>query len=345
MFVKKNFSLKDVLAFTWLHMVWLTLWSTLATAIYFFTGFEWLAIPWSALSVIGIAVSFTVGFKNNQSYDRMWEARKVWGAIVNDSRSIASQCNGFISNLFTETPESEMNLQKVRTRILHRHIAWLYMLRGQLLIPTSWEHVSLGMHIGSLNEKRMEKYGTGLVKEFVDKIKMEDFLDAAELSRMSSFKNQATFLIDEQTKDLRNIREANLIDDFRHMEMQALLTNFYGHQGKLERIKKFPLPRQYANMSLIFVGIFIFLIPFSMASVFSEYAAYATWISIPFSALIGWIFISMELMGDYSENPFEGLGNDIPMLSLCRTIEIDLRQMLGEQDIPEPIPAKRGVLM
>ena len=53
----------------------------------------------------------------------------------------------------------------------------------------------------------------------------------------------------------------------------------------------------------------------------------------------------MELVGDYSENPFEGLGNDIPMLSLCRTIEIDLLEMLGETDIPEPVRARNGVLM
>ena len=53
----------------------------------------------------------------------------------------------------------------------------------------------------------------------------------------------------------------------------------------------------------------------------------------------------MELVGDYSENPFEGLGNDIPMLSLCRTIEIDLLEMLGETDLPEPIKPINDVLM
>ena len=55
--------------------------------------------------------------------------------------------------------------------------------------------------------------------------------------------------------------------------------------------------------------------------------------------------LMMELIGDYSENPFEGLGNDIPMLSICRVIEIDLKQMLGETDIPPAIEAKNGVLM
>ncbi len=69
------------------------------------------------------------------------------------------------------------------------------------------------------------------------------------------------------------------------------------------------------------------------------------WLSVPFTVIIGWVYIMMELVGDYSENPFEGLPNDIPMLSLCRTIEIDLLEMLDEEDLPPPIEAKKGILM
>ena len=117
------------------------------------------------------------------------------------------------------------------------------------------------------------------------------------------------------------------------MELQNILNEFYTLQGKCERIKKFPLPRQYGNMSFIFVGIFIFLLPLGMISEFDEIGKYGSWLSVPFTVLVGWVYIMMELVGDYSENPFEGLGNDIPMLSLCRTIEIDLKEMLKEQNI------------
>jgi len=82
-----------------------------------------------------------------------------------------------------------------------------------------------------------------------------------------------------------------------------------------------------------------------MVSEFSKLGEYGTWISIPFTILVGWVYLTMEIVGDYSENPFEGLGNDIPMLSLCRTIEIDVKQMLGKTDIPEIIEAKNGVLL
>ena len=82
-----------------------------------------------------------------------------------------------------------------------------------------------------------------------------------------------------------------------------------------------------------------------MVSEFHELGEFGPWLSIPFTVLTSWVYIMMELVGDYSENPFEGLGNDIPMLSLCRTIEIDLLEMLGETDLPAAIQAKNGVLM
>ena len=82
-----------------------------------------------------------------------------------------------------------------------------------------------------------------------------------------------------------------------------------------------------------------------MISEFAKIGQYGVWLSVPFTIIIGWVYLVMELVGDYTENPFEGMGNDIPMLSLCRTIEIDLKEMLGESDIPQAIAAKNGVLI
>ena len=127
--------------------------------------------------------------------------------------------------------------------------------------------------------------------------------------------------------------------------MQKILLDFFDHQGKLERIKKFPLPRQYANMSFIFTALFIFLLPCGMLGEFAKMGDCMIWITIPIAAIVGWIYVVMELIGDYSENPFEGLGTDIPMLSICRTIEIDLLKMIGETDLPEPIQALNDILM
>ncbi len=343
MYVNKNFNLKGVLTFSGSHIIWLTVWSTSMTVIYEFTPLTW-SIPWLPLSVIGTAVAFYVGFKNNSAYDRLWEARKIWGAIVNDSRAIGSMIKAYISDVFTDADKPQLDQWK--QQLIYRHIAWLYTLRNQLLIPTQWEHVNIGKHIGKLNAKRREKWGVGLHEnDGFSEEEMKRLLSNDEFNRLKDCKNTATQLIDEQSQSLLALRKKLLIDDFRHMEMQNVLNRFYEHQGKCERIKKFPLPRQYASMSFYFVAIFIFLLPFGMVSEFSKLGELGAWLSIPFTVLIGWVFVMMELIGDYSENPFEGLGNDIPMLSLCRTIEIDMREMLGETDLPPAIEVKNGVLM
>ena len=191
----------------------------------------------------------------------------------------------------------------------------------------------------------MKEVGVGLYNDDQLESKLEKYLEENEMKRIIEYKNSATQLIDQQSQDLRALRKTNKIDDFRHMELQKVLNDFYVHQGKAERIKKFPFPRQYGGTSSILVAIFIFLVPFGFASEFSKLGPNGVWLSVPFSILVSWIYIIRELVGDYSENPFEGLGNDIPMLSLCRTIEIDSLEMLGDENIPPAIQAKKGGIL
>ncbi len=345
MFIYKNLRLRGLIRFTGHHIVWITAWMTFVACLHEYFHSKWLSIPWLPLSIIGTAVAFYVGFKNNQAYDRLWEARKIWGAIVNSSRAWGSAVKGFTGNLFANKNYSETELHKVRKTLIYRHIAWLYTLRSQLLLPTPWEHVSQGRFMERFIKERMKTFGVGLLDDDVTMSELNRFLPQEEYERLIAYKNTATQIIDQQASDLQELRKEGIIDDFRHMELQKILYDFYVHQGKCERIKKFPLPRQYGGMSVIFTGIFIFLLPFGMVTEFHKLGEFGAWLSIPFSVLVAWIYLCMELVGDYSENPFEGLGNDIPMLSLCRVIEIDLREMLGETELPPPIEAVNGVLM
>ncbi|MEM1122493.1 MAG: bestrophin family ion channel [Bacteroidota bacterium] len=345
MFVKKNFKFSEIMSFTGGHLVWITAWTLVVIGVYEYFHWEWLHIPWLPLSVIGTAVAFYVGFKNNSAYDRLWEARKIWGAIINSSRMWGANVRAYVSNQFTDEEMDKSAIQAIHKRLIYRHIGWLYALRSQLLIPTSWEHINQNRHVRKVTEKRMKRYGTNLHRDGVTEKELAEFLSPDELPRLINYKNTATQIIDQQAQDLAALRKLDLIDDFRHIALQKLLDDFYTHQGKCERIKKFPLPRQYGSSSFIFVGIFIFLLPLGMVSEFHKLGEGAVWMSIPFTILVAWVYLMMELVGDYSENPFEGLGNDIPMHSLCRVIEIDLKQMLGETDIPAPIQPVGGVLM
>lgn len=202
-----------------------------------------------------------------------------------------------------------------------------------------------GGHIGRTANYYQEKFGIGLVNDEVTQTGLKSFLSGEEYERLINHVNTATQIINEQSRDLRNLRVQGLIEDFRHMELVNLLKEFYAHQGKNERIKKFPFPRQYANMSRYFIGIFIFLLPFTMIPELMHAEGWGIWLAVPITALVGWIYVVMEIVGDYSENPFQGMANDIPMLSLCRVIEIDLKEMLGEKELPTAIQARNGVLM
>jgi len=344
MIIQRSIPFKNIIKWSGVHFLVLAIFSGSIAGLYYFEIIS-IRIPWLPISVIGTAVAFYVGFKNNASYDRMWEARKIWGGIVNDSRSWGMFVDAYISNLFSKNIKSDSEILKIKQRLIYRHIAWLYTHRNQLLQPTPWEHISQGGITKRMAANYQKKYGIGLVEDEVTKIELDKFLSEEEHQKVLKYSNSATQIINGQSRDLAKIREENLIDDFRHIEMENLLSSFYTSQGKNERIKKFPLPRQYATMSRIFVWIFIFLLPFSMIPELMNIGKVGLWLSIPITALVGWVYIMMEEIGDFSENPFQGMANDIPMLSLCRTIEIDLREMLGEEDLPLPIEAKDGILM
>jgi putative membrane protein len=305
-------------------------------ATYQYLGWKWVAIPWLPVSLIGTAVAFYVGFKNNQSYDRGWEARKIWGGIVNLSRAFGAAVRAFITN--DQSPDTSQKEVDEHVKILiYRHLAWLHALKHAMRQPMPWEH----KHIASIRQRRY----------FAKRIDFSSFEDEArfylseeEFEWAKTKKNIATQLLDRQSQHLRHLKKMNLIDDFRQMELQNLITQLYGEQGRSERVKNSPLPRQYSTSSAIFIIIFTWLLPFGMLAEFEAFGESLMWLLIPFNVIVSWVFSLMEYTGDYSENPFEGLINDVPIFSITRNIEIDLRDMLGEDDLPGRLKPEYNVL-
>ena len=304
---------------------------TIPVVIYELLNIKWLAtvVPWQPISLVGIAVAFYLGFKNNSSYERLWEARKIWGGIVNASRTYTIMARDFVTNEHAKEPRSKEELWSIHKTLVHRHIAWLYALTYQLRMVKPWEH----------NDKNAQdfrkNFGTTYDISLFENLK--PYLSAEEYSYIMTKGNKASHLISLQSKHLQKLKQAGLIEDFRHMELENMLKEFYELQGKSERIKNFPFPRQYASVNYFFVWIFIFLLPLAMLGIFANLEpSYLVWLCIPTTTLISWVFHTMEMIGDYSENPFEGLYNDVPITSMARGIEIDIRQMLEETDLPEP---------
>jgi putative membrane protein len=292
---------------------------------------EWLRIPWQPLSLIGIAVAFYLGFKNNSSYERLWEARKIWGGIVNASRSFTVMVRDFIVEPHTGTPPTEVELEQVRRKVVHRHVAWLRALAWEMRQVKAWEH-------DAANDRRGRKIlGTDFHEGRFEELR--PFLSAEEHAYMMSKGNKSSHLLSLQSKHLMALRKEGTLEHFRHLELQRLVTELYGLQGQSERIKNFPFPRQYATINYFFVVLFLIMLPFGMLDVFSEQGSgWWIWLAIPFSVVCSWVFWMMEMIGEYSENPFEGLYNDVPITDIARSVEIDIRQMLDETDLPVRTP-------
>ena len=326
----RRYSLLQTINWTKKYILIFLIIDSIPVLLYHKLGLEWMHIPWQPISLIGIAVAFYLGFKSNSSYERLWEARKIWGGIVNASRSFTVMVRDFINNDEAAQKLSDNELTKLRKKVVHRHVAWLHALAIELRKAKDWEHktakdISLRKSLGV--DYSEEKF-----------LKLKEYLSEEDYNYVMSKGNRSSHLLSTQSRHFMQLRQGGLVEHFRHLAMQQQITELYALQGKSERIKNFPFPRQYATVNYFFVIMFIILLPFGMLDVFTRLEQnYWIWFSIPFSVIGSWVFWMMEIIGDYSENPFEGLYNDVPITSMARSIEIDIRQMLDETDLPEPM--------
>jgi ion channel-forming bestrophin family protein len=334
-----HFPTKDVLHWTRFDILRHLLIATLITAAYVLLGWRWLAIPWLPVALIGTAVAFLTGFKNNASYDRLWEARRIWGAIVNASRSWGLMARDYVTDRCAVDGATPDEVRDAHRELYHRHFAWLTALRFALREPRAWEAIEQRSNAEYKERWFVVEEQTRGVAEA-----MAPYIGADEFTQVMGQSNKAAQLLALQSAHLERLLRRGLIEDFRHIELTRVLAELLAQQGAAERIKNFPYPRQYATMNLWFINIFVLLVPLGMLKEFEKLGGALIWLGIPFSALAGWIFTTMEKIGEGTENPFEGGANDVPITQLSRMIEIDLRQMLGEQEVPPPIEAQHNIL-
>lgn len=367
MYTKRIFPIKGMLKWTSREILLFLLIGTIPVLLFDILGLKWLHVPWLPLGVLGTAISFIISFKNNASYDRLWEARKIWGGIVNTSRSWTIMVKDFIDTTHAKNSISNDELEDVKKELVYRHIAWLTALRYQMRADKPWE-----THLKK--NKQNAAFRENFYSVLEDKIDIKDaikpYISEDEYQEIFAKGNKPSQFLGKQSKRLKELMNIGLIEDFRHMEMTNVLVELYTLQGKSERIKNFPYPRQYATLNYIFVWIFIILLPFGIMEEFESIgkhivedlavhtsrtnfghliqefiARHFVWFSIPFSALLAWVFHTMEKIGENTENPFEGGVNDVPITDLSRGIEIDIRQLIDDTNIPEPYVWKNDIVM
>ena len=332
MYVKRNMGLIPILAGTWKNLVFFFSWTSFVFFLYYYQGWTFISLAFEPLTVIGIAVSFYLGFKNSQSYDRFWEARKIWGSIVNYSRTWTAQVLSLVQ-------EGEAD-QRI---LIYRHLAWINALRIQLRQPSSFS-MKPSRSLKRLIERYEEESSLAVV--------LEPFVSKEELKSLEDRKNMATHLIKNQALHLEKLVGLGRITEIDKLLLHHLLEEMYNQQGACERIKNTPFPRQYSYFGTIFAWIFVLLLPFGLLNAFDEEfnllsGSARIWMelaAISLSVLLSWIFITMDKVGSSSEDPFEGRFNDVPMTAICRTIEIDLKDMLDEESLPGHITPKNNIL-
>jgi putative membrane protein len=185
---------------------------------------------------------------------------------------------------------------------------------------------------------------------------LKPYLSKSELEQVLSKDNRQTALLYLQSHHIKKLKEQGIIWEFSFLELEGLIKELFTLQGQTERIKNFPYPRQYASLNHYFMWLLLLLLPMALVPQFmdigKDIAEYHptlgnifVWFTVPIYAAVAWMFHTMERIGRTGENPFEGTSNDVPISTISRGIEIDLRQNLGEarEDIPPQFPADMGV--
>lgn len=328
MLINKKITLKTIWFFGRKNIIQTFLLSIIVVVLYQFLGFKFIAIPFLPVATIGTAVAFYVGFKNNQAYDRLWEARRLWGGITNASRILTAS---FISLIDDKAKQKEF---------LNRHIAYINILRLQLRKTIPWATNKENYHQQFVSNSEEVKEFDVAIEALFEK------LDKKEIFEKVKHKgNIANNTLKYQFEVITKLKREKVIDEYEHSDLTKILAELYNLQGGCERIKTTPLFRQYSLFSRIFVQLFIFLLPFALLTEMSKIGDYGIFFVIPFSVLISWVFMTMEQIGEASENPFDNGINDTPISSICRNIEIDILEMLDETNLPSKIEPYNDVLL
>jgi putative membrane protein len=334
MYIRSRYRLIHFLPWTRHKIYKMLLISIIPTLAFYFLGWTWLAIPWVPVALLGTATAFISGFNNTQTYNRMWEARQIYGAIINNSRALGIMVKDFIRT-------GEKGQEKLLHRqIFYRHFAWLTALRFQLRESKPWENVMSK----SYNREYLQYYKVPEWESRLDE-ELKLYLSEEERQFILSKKNRAVQIIAVQTDQLRQLNEQGVISDYNYLAVQNQFKELYDQQGKCERIKNFLYPRQYATINIFFTNAFVMLLPFGFLNEFSKIGMNYIWFTIPFSVLTGWVFLVLQQIGESTENPFEGNANDVSITQMSRNIEIDMRDMLGEKDLPAPLAPVNDILM
>jgi putative membrane protein len=297
MLINKNIPISYIFNKVKYEMIFITIIGILAYVVTYLFEDVIPPMPIAIPAFLGTAISVILSFKLNQSYDRWWEARKIWGSIVNDSRNLTLQLQSFL-------PDGDGDIIKT---IVYRQIAWCY---------------ALGRSLRGLDPL------AGLQSYFTQE----------DLTKVVAHHNKPLAIIQLNTFDIAQLRQVEKLDTFSHIQVNNTIVNLTNAMGMVERIKNTVFPATYR----LFLRFFIFLFVVTLSNSLSGVESY---FEIPLLLIISSVFFLLEKTATHLQDPFSNKPTDTPMTSIAITIETNLKQLIGENNIAAPrVPDKFFIL-
>ena len=251
--------------------------------------------PVSIPAFLGTAISLVLSFKLSQSYDRWWEARKVWGAIVNDSRTLVMQVKAFVAD------------KEVASTVAFRQMAWCYSL-GQSL------------------------------RGFDAMAGLDAYLSEQERGRIQWHHNKPLAIIDLDSQTFASLLKEEKLNVFHHVQLDNTLVRLCESMGKAERINNTVFPKTYRLFLHFFIYVFVSILSLSLSGI-------VFWIEVPLILSITLPFFLLEKTATNLQDPFRNRPTDTSVTAIARTIEINLKQLIEEEPMPEPLQAQGFYVM
>jgi len=303
MIVPRTRQLRTMLAYVGRPLLILVLYDLAVVSAYKLMKWNWVAMPHIPLALFGSAIGIIVAFRNQSAYARWWEARTLWGAVVNNSRSWARQ----ITTVMMPLSAAEVHdLEEMQRRLVYHQIAYVHALRQHLRQLDPWEELT-------------------------------PLLSEKELGELRDAKNIPLGIQQQMGRLLRECQVRGWVDIAHWRALDGNLDDLVDAQGGAERIKNTPMPKQYDYFPQLFVQIYCVLLPLALVTNMG-------WLTPLGSTLVGFIFLALDKIGRDLEDPFENTIYDVPLTSITRTIDVNLRQLLGETVLPAAEKPVRGVL-
>lgn len=311
MIVSRNISFRRIFWTLGTPLMSLAAWALGVATVHHFYPESRLWVSPLPFTVAGAALSIFLGFRNNAAYDRYWEGRSLWGRLVNTSRSFTRQLITYLreeadpSTQHGDKPLSERE-QYIR-RMSYLEVAFVHSLRHHLR-----------------GEDPM--------------LELMRFMEPSDWERLQKKRNIPNAILLLLGSQLAVARQRGWLDSIQLSALDSTLTDFANIHGSCERIRNTPLPPVYTGVADRLVLAFCGILPFGLVVDLGLLAPIVV-------TIVSFAFLVLSRISSLLENPFGTRPNDLPLTALSRTIEIDVRQSLDEQDVPTPVEPVNGILL